>query len=138
MGISDAPACFTEMTAHVLQDLTTGLGLETFIDNNGLAGDNFKELLHRLHQFFVHCYKKGLSLSPSKTQLFMSEAVYEDACIEKDGIKPNLAKLEVIAKWPALSNIHELTYEISEPYRLLLTTHQRLCQNHHTTHGPTA
>ena len=38
----------------------------------------------------------------------MPEAVYGGACIGKDGIKSNLAKLEAIAKWPIPSNIHEL------------------------------
>ena len=79
MGILGAPSCFAEMTAHALKDFATDLGLETFVDNNGFAGDNFADLLDRLRRFFLRCREKGLSLSPTKTQLFMSEAVYGGA-----------------------------------------------------------
>lgn len=108
MGILGAPSCFAEMTAHALKDITTELGLETFVDDNGMAGDDFQELLARLRPFFQQCCKRGLSISLSKTQLFMEEAVYGGARVGREGIKLDLAKLEAIAKWPIPSNLHEL------------------------------
>ena len=108
MGILGAPSCFAEMTAHALKDITADLGLETFVDDNGLAGDDFQDLLTRLRRFFSCCRDKNLSLSPSKTQLFMGEAVYGGAHVGKEGIHPDLAKLEAIANWPVPSNVHEL------------------------------
>ena len=38
----------------------------------------------------------------------MSKAVYGGAWVGKEGIKPDLAKLEAIVKWPTPSNAHEL------------------------------
>ena len=55
MGILGAPSCFTEMTAHALKDITADLGLEMFVDDNGLAGDDFQDLLTRLCHFFSCC-----------------------------------------------------------------------------------
>ena len=63
------------------------------------------------HDFNSSSYavgRKALSLSPFKTQLFMEEAVYGGTRVGKDSIKPNIAKLEAITKWPVLTNLHEL------------------------------
>jgi hypothetical protein len=38
----------------------------------------------------------------------MSEAVYGGARVGREGIKPDVAKLEAIAKWPVPSTLHEL------------------------------
>lgn len=108
MGVTGAPSCFAEMTAKAFHDIALELGLETFVDDNGMAADDFEELLGRLWWFFERCREHDLSVSPSKTQLFMQEAVYGGAQVGSDGIKPDIAKLEAIAKWPIPTNLHDL------------------------------
>ena len=51
MGIADAPLWFCDMTGRTLHDLTTKIHLETFVDNNALAGDEFADVLHQLQVF---------------------------------------------------------------------------------------
>ena len=108
MGIMGAPSCFAELTAQAFQDIMLELGLETFVDDNGMAGDDFDDLLERLKRFFERCRARGLSVSPSKTQLFMQEVVYGGARVGSEGIKPDIAKLEAITKWPTPANLHTL------------------------------
>ena len=55
MGIADAPLWFCDLTGRALHDLTTSIQLETFIDNNAIAGEEFTDVLHRLQVFFTHC-----------------------------------------------------------------------------------
>ena len=59
MGIMGTPSCFAEMTAYTLRDFATDLRLETFVDDNGFAGDNFADLLDRLQHFFHQCHEKA-------------------------------------------------------------------------------
>ncbi|KIJ14147.1 hypothetical protein PAXINDRAFT_42347, partial [Paxillus involutus ATCC 200175] len=79
-----------------------------YVDDTGMAGDNFEEKLGRLHKFFERVRKKKLSLSPQKTCLFMTEAVFAGARVGKDGIKPDLAKLMAIANWDVPPTVHNL------------------------------
>ncbi|KIJ19346.1 hypothetical protein PAXINDRAFT_38188, partial [Paxillus involutus ATCC 200175] len=79
-----------------------------YINDTGMAGDDFEEKLGRLHKFFMRVREKRLSLSPQKTRLFMTEAVFAGACVGKDGIKPDLTKLTAIANWTTPPTLHNL------------------------------
>ncbi|KIJ15365.1 hypothetical protein PAXINDRAFT_42413, partial [Paxillus involutus ATCC 200175] len=79
-----------------------------YVDDTGMAGDNFEEKLGRLRKFFERVREKKLSLSPQKTRLFMTEAVFAGARVGKDGIKPDLAKLTAIANWDVPPTVHNL------------------------------
>jgi hypothetical protein len=50
--------------------------LELYVDDGAMAGDIFEELLKRLRLFLSRCRERGLSMSPTKTQLFMEEVVF--------------------------------------------------------------
>jgi transposase InsO family protein len=108
MGIADAPSWFCDMTGRALHDLTTKIHLETFVDDNALAGDEFADVLHRLRVFLERCREHNLSVSPQKTRLFVQETVFGGSRVGKDGIKPDVAKLEAVAKWPAPLNLLDL------------------------------
>ena len=98
MGTLGSPACFADLTAHAFKDLILALRLETFMDDNGMAGDDLEELLQWFRKFLERCRELDLSLSPSKLQLFMKEVVFGGSRVGTDGIKPDIAKLEVVAK----------------------------------------
>ena len=103
-----SPACFADLTAQAFKDLVVELGLETFVDDNRIADNEFEDLLQHLRKFLIQCHQKGLSLSPSKLQLFMQEVVFGGPRIGKEGIKPDIAKLEVVARWPQPANLLDL------------------------------
>ena len=67
MGTLGSPACFADLTVQVFKDLVVELGLEMFVDDNGIAGDEFDELLLWLWKFLIWCRKRGLSLSIKAT-----------------------------------------------------------------------
>ena len=51
---------------------------------------------------------KKVSLSPQKTQLFMSEVVFTGECVGKDGIKADLSKLTAVVNWSTPATIQNL------------------------------
>jgi len=79
MGVQGAPSCFSNLTAMALSDILVKLLMELYVDDGAMAGNLFSELLNRLRIFFTRCRERGLSISPTKTQLFMSEVIFGGA-----------------------------------------------------------
>ncbi|KAG2744356.1 hypothetical protein P692DRAFT_20707890, partial [Suillus brevipes Sb2] len=79
-----------------------------YVDDSGMAGSNFDDKLQRLRKFFERVREMRLSLSPSKTQLFMSEVVFAGARVGTDGIKPDKAKLAAVVQWEIPNTVHNL------------------------------
>jgi len=52
MGIADALSWFCNTMGRALHDLITKIQLETFIDDNAIAGNNFSNVLQCLQTFF--------------------------------------------------------------------------------------
>ncbi|KIJ40352.1 hypothetical protein M422DRAFT_96256, partial [Sphaerobolus stellatus SS14] len=78
------------------------------VDDVCLSNDNFEDKIRDLRKFMSRCREKRLSLSPSKTKLFMSEVLFADARLCKDRIKPNLSKISAILDWPEPANALQL------------------------------
>jgi len=108
MGVHGAPSCFGDMTAEALHDIVIDLRLELYVDDSAMPGDDFDELLKRLRLFFLRCRERGLSISPSKTQLFMQEVVFGGSRVGKNGIRPDLMKIAAVAEWPVPKNLLDL------------------------------
>lgn len=108
MGVQGAPSCFSDLTANALHDIMMQLLLELYVDDGAMAGNIFEELLARLRLFFLRCRERGLSISPSKTQLFMKEVVFGGSRVGQEGIRPDLAKIAAVAEWPVPKNLLEL------------------------------
>jgi hypothetical protein len=85
-----------------------GWELVNWIDNICMPGDVFEIKLLNLHCFFERCCSKSLSLSPSKTKLFLTEALFAGAVIGPQGIKPNLAKIAAMVNWPTPQTVQQL------------------------------
>jgi hypothetical protein len=73
-GLMGAPSTFAEMTAQALGDLV-GILFELFINDGGMAGDDFTETLANIRTLLTRVMEKGLSLSAAKSSFFMTEAV---------------------------------------------------------------
>src|ERR1700677_889882 len=86
------------MTARELGDLKDKL-FQLFVDDGGMAGDEFNQHITDLRTLLNRVRDRKLSLSASKTELFMTEAVFAGATVGPDGIKPDLTKLTAIIDW---------------------------------------
>jgi len=75
-GLTGAPTTFAHVTAEKLGDLLPKLNIELLIDNRGMAGDNFEDLLDRTKQFLMCVRESHLSLSAKKSKFFMTEIIF--------------------------------------------------------------
>ncbi|QRW13143.1 Retrovirus-related Pol polyprotein from transposon [Ceratobasidium sp. AG-Ba] len=128
-GLTGAPTTFCEMLAKALHDLI-GSHLEVWMDDIALAGDDFNTTLASLRLFFKRCRSHKLSLSPSKSVLFMSEAAFAGAHVSKDGIRPDLRKVRAILEWPELSTVLEVMSFLGlvGSYRTKIRDYARIAQ----------
>lgn len=98
-GLTGAPTTFCEMLASTFHDLI-GKEVEVWMDDVATACDKFDVGLMNLRTIFAKCRSHGLSLSPSKTVLFMTEARFAGARCSAEGVRPDLSKVEAILRWP--------------------------------------
>lgn len=98
-GLTGAPTTFCEMVAAAFHDLI-GNQLEVWMDDVATACNDFDVGLQNLRTIFAKCRTHGLSLSPSKTVLFMSEARFAGARCSAEGVRPDLTKVRAILEWP--------------------------------------
>jgi hypothetical protein len=54
-GLTGAPTTFTHVTAEKLGDMLPKLNIELLVDDGGMAGDCFEDVLDRTRQFFTRC-----------------------------------------------------------------------------------
>ena len=106
-GLTGAPSSFGQMTAKALGDLI-GTLLELFVDDGGLAGDDFDTMLANTKQLLQRVREKGLSLSAAKCKFFVTEATFAGARVGPDGIKPDLTKLTAVADWKTPTDLQNL------------------------------
>ena len=74
-GLTGAPTSFGEMTANALGDLVSNI-IELLADDFGTAEDDFEQKMNNLRTVFQRVHKRQLSLSPQKTELFMTEVLF--------------------------------------------------------------
>ena len=106
-GLTGAPSTFAEMTASALGDLI-GTLIELFVDDGGMAGDDFETMLGDTRRLLQRISDTGLSLSASKSKFFITEATFAGGRVGPDGIKPDLTKLTAIADWKTLTDLQNL------------------------------
>jgi len=106
-GLTGAPSTFAELTAQTLGDLV-GTLLELFVDDGGMAGDDFHQTLDNIRTLLLRVREKGLSLSAAKSSFFMTEAVFAGARVGPAGIRPDLTKLTAIVDWKRPNDLQNL------------------------------
>ncbi|KAG9123539.1 hypothetical protein FRC07_014787, partial [Ceratobasidium sp. 392] len=77
-GLTGAPTTFCEMVAHAFHKLL-GKILEVWMDDMATAADGFDTGMTNLRSIFERCRERKISLSASKTVLFMREATFAGA-----------------------------------------------------------
>src|ERR1700683_5297178 len=65
-GLTGAPTTFTHVTVQKLGDLLSKLNIELLVNDGGMAGDSFEDLLNCTRQFFVHVVRYILRRSRGK------------------------------------------------------------------------
>ncbi|QRV90579.1 Retrovirus-related Pol polyprotein from transposon [Ceratobasidium sp. AG-Ba] len=98
-GLSGAPTTFCEMVSAALHNLI-GTDIKVWMDDVAAPCNEFETGLRGLRNIFVKCRAHGLSLSPAKTVLFMTEARFAGARCSRQGVHLDLSKVESILKWP--------------------------------------
>ena len=69
-SLTGAPTTFAHITVEKLSDILPKLNVELLIDDGGMAGDYFEDLLDRTRQFFTHIRETHLSLLAKKSEFF--------------------------------------------------------------------
>ena len=107
-GLMGAPTTFAHVVAEKLGDLLPKLNIELLVDDGGMAGDGFEEMMDRTRQFLVRVRESHLSLSAKKSKFFMTEVIFAGSQVGPDGVKPDATKLTAIVGWrqpPDLLNL---------------------------------
>lgn len=107
-GLTGAPSTFAHVTAEKLGDMLARLEIELLVDDGGMAGDNFEDMLERTRLFFVRVRETCLSLSAKKSEFFMSEIIFAGSRVGPDGVQPDATKLTAVVDWrqpPDLLNL---------------------------------
>ena len=103
-GLTGGPSSFGNMTAEHLFDLIASEIMELFVDDGGTAADLFEEMMDKLTKIFTRIRERGLSLSASKSEFFMTEMVFAGASVGPNGVQPDLQKLTAIVNWKVPEN----------------------------------
>lgn len=98
-GLIGAPTTFCKMLASAFHDLI-GKDVEVWMDDIATTCNKFEEGITNLWTIFAKCRAHGLSLSPSKTVLFMTEAQFAGTRCSIKGVHPDLSKVQAILNWP--------------------------------------
>jgi len=106
-GLTGAPSTFADMTAGALGDLV-GTLFELFVDDGGMAGDEFSAMLSNTRVLLTRIQEKGLSLSATKSNFFATEAVFAGGRVGPSGIKSDLSKLTAIMDWKTPHDLQNL------------------------------
>ena len=98
-GITGGPSEFGQTVAQRMHDLIMDGTCENFVDDGGSAADSFEEGIAKLQRILEHVRREKLSLSPSKLQVFMTEAVFSGAHFGPGGVSPDSSKLTAVVNW---------------------------------------
>jgi len=98
-GITGGPLEFGYVVAQRMHDLIADGTCENFVDDSGSAADTFEEGMRKLRRILERVHRERLSLSPSKLQVFMTEAVFAGARVGPGGVSPDSSKLTAVVNW---------------------------------------
>jgi hypothetical protein len=107
-ALTGTPSTFAHVTAEKLGNMLATLALELFVDDGGMAGDDFNEMMDRTHRFFEQVQATGLSLSAKKSEFFRSSMIFAGSKVSVGGVQADETKLTAVVDWrqpPDLLNL---------------------------------
>src|ERR1700692_1321681 len=108
-GLTGAPSTFAHVTANKLGDLLAKLEIELLVDDGGMAGDDFDNMMDRTRRFFERVRETSLSLSAKKSEFFMTEIIFAGSRVGPDGVQVDNAKLTAVVDWHQPPNLLNLS-----------------------------
>ena len=107
MGLTNAPSTFQQLMnkyfAHVI-----GKFVVIYIDDILIYSRSREEHYQHLEQVLDILDKENLYCKISKCEFFKSEINFLGHVVSRDGIKPDPAKLSIVANWKVPKDAHEL------------------------------
>jgi hypothetical protein len=130
VGLTGAPSTFAHITAKKLGDLLLQLEIELLVDDGGMAGDDFEDMMDCTHQFFTRICESCLSLSAKKSEFFKTEIIFTGSRVGPDGVHPDSTKLTAIVDWRRPPNLLNLSWflGLAGYFRDLVKDYARLAQ----------
>ena len=104
---TNAPTTFQRLMETCLGDLSLHWCI-IYLDDIIVFSKDLASHLERLEAVFWKLEKVGLKLKPSKYALFQWQIAYLRHIVSAQGIATDKGRIEVIKKWPVLTNITEV------------------------------
>ena len=106
-GLCNAPATYSRLVQKVLEGIPTDIALP-YLDDTCIHTVGFDEHISALEQVFQAHENAGLTLQPSKCQLFQTSIEYLGHVVSARGIAPIPRHLSIIKDWPFPNTITQL------------------------------
>ena len=106
-GLTNAPATFMRLMELVLRGLEWEQCL-VYLDDVVAFGKTFDACLMHLENVFQRFSQAGLTLKPSKCQLFQREVAFLGHRISGEGVSCDPEKLAAVREWPRPCNVSDV------------------------------
>ncbi|XP_073057295.1 uncharacterized protein [Primulina eburnea] len=103
-GLCNAPATFQRCMMEIFHDMIEDF-IEIFMDDFSVFGSSFDSCLMNLSKVLERCEESNLILNWEKCHFMVREGIVLGHKISENGIEVDKAKIEVIEKLPAPTNI---------------------------------
>ena len=106
-GLKNAPGIFQRVMDDILRE-HIGKICHVYIDDIIVFGKTLEEHLSNLEKVLETLRKANFKIQPDKSEFLRTEVEFLGFIVSKDGLKPNLKKVEAIHKYPEPTNVKEL------------------------------
>ena len=106
-GLTNAVSVFQRLMDHVLSGLNWFSCL-CYLDDVCVFSKTFDEHMERLSAVIERIRNAGLKFNPDKCTLFQRRIKFLGYEADKDGVKPDAEKVQLIRGWPVPRNLTEL------------------------------
>ena len=106
-GLTNAPATFQRLIDRVLGP-ELELHVYTYLDDIIIVAETFEEHKRCLKTVLERLMAAGLTLNPEKCVSCKTEVAYLGFLVNRDGTRPNPAKVEPIKNYPTPKNLKDL------------------------------
>jgi hypothetical protein len=105
MGLTNSPAAFQRVMAHVLRNIK---GVSVYIDDITIFSKTWKEHLSILIRVFERLKKSGLKVKYAKCVWAAAECRVLGSIVSEDGIMPDPDKVSAVNKLPVPRNVADI------------------------------
>ena len=97
MGLRNAPSIFQRNMQRVFSDMPQ---VRIFVDDGIIGGATVEELYVNLRKVLKRLKDTNMVMKKSKLQFFKEELKFLGHVISRDGVSPQLEKVEAVKSWP--------------------------------------